>query len=221
MNRTKISWADYTWNPVVGCTGACPYCYARRMAHRFHRDFTPHWEERNFQRPLPRKPSRIFVNSMSDVADWEPEWMERVESKMRERPDHTFLLLSKRPWSVKWILPSQAMLGYTVTRQADVDALLGHGCAVDFFSVEPLLGPITCWPAWNPRWIIVGAETGNRRGKVVPALAWIFEIERYAKEHGIPLFFKDSLRAQLGEDDHFPFPQELPPLPGAKGESHE
>jgi hypothetical protein len=61
MTRTKIDWADYTWNPVVGCTGACPYCYARKMAHRFHRDFTPHWVEKSFQRPMPRKPSRIFV----------------------------------------------------------------------------------------------------------------------------------------------------------------
>jgi len=35
MNRTKIDWCDYTWNPVVGCLHGCPYCYARRMAERF------------------------------------------------------------------------------------------------------------------------------------------------------------------------------------------
>jgi protein gp37 len=82
VNKTKIEWCDFTWNPVVGCTGACPYCYARKMAHRFHRDFTPHWVERNFNRAMPKKPSRIFVNSMSDVADWEPTWVQLVNGRM-------------------------------------------------------------------------------------------------------------------------------------------
>ncbi|MEA4922187.1 MAG: DUF5131 family protein [Eubacteriaceae bacterium] len=35
MNRTKIEWADRTWNPVTGCRNGCPYCYARRIARRF------------------------------------------------------------------------------------------------------------------------------------------------------------------------------------------
>lgn len=35
MNKTKIEWADYTWNPVTGCLHNCTYCYARRIANRF------------------------------------------------------------------------------------------------------------------------------------------------------------------------------------------
>lgn len=35
MNKTKIEWADYTWNPVTGCLHGCSYCYARRVAQRF------------------------------------------------------------------------------------------------------------------------------------------------------------------------------------------
>jgi len=35
MNKTKIEWADYTWNPVTGCLHGCKYCYARKIAHRF------------------------------------------------------------------------------------------------------------------------------------------------------------------------------------------
>ena len=31
MNRTKIEWADYTWNPVTGCLRGCPYCYAKKQ----------------------------------------------------------------------------------------------------------------------------------------------------------------------------------------------
>lgn len=35
MNKTKIEWADSTWNPVTGCLNGCEYCYARRIANRF------------------------------------------------------------------------------------------------------------------------------------------------------------------------------------------
>ncbi len=35
MNKTKIEWADYTWNPVTGCLHGCEYCYARKIAKRF------------------------------------------------------------------------------------------------------------------------------------------------------------------------------------------
>ena len=35
MNKTKIDWADSTWNPVTGCLHGCEYCYARKIAERF------------------------------------------------------------------------------------------------------------------------------------------------------------------------------------------
>jgi len=35
MNRTKIEYCDFTWNPVTGCRHGCSYCYARRIAERF------------------------------------------------------------------------------------------------------------------------------------------------------------------------------------------
>ena len=35
MKKTRIEWADSTWNPVTGCYHDCPYCYAERTARRF------------------------------------------------------------------------------------------------------------------------------------------------------------------------------------------
>lgn len=35
MNKTKIEWADRTWNPVTGRRHGRPYCYARGIANRF------------------------------------------------------------------------------------------------------------------------------------------------------------------------------------------
>lgn len=37
MKKTKIDWADSTWNPVTGCLHGCEYCYARGIATRFSR----------------------------------------------------------------------------------------------------------------------------------------------------------------------------------------
>ena len=35
MNKSKIDWCDFTWNPVTGCPRGCAYCYARKQAGRF------------------------------------------------------------------------------------------------------------------------------------------------------------------------------------------
>lgn len=41
MDKTKIEWADATWNPVTGCFHGCDYCYARRIAERFAPPYAP------------------------------------------------------------------------------------------------------------------------------------------------------------------------------------
>ena len=33
--KTKIDWADASWNPVTGCLHGCEYCYASNIAYRF------------------------------------------------------------------------------------------------------------------------------------------------------------------------------------------
>lgn len=38
MEKSKIEWTDYTWNPVTGCKHKCPYCYAEKMSTRFRGD---------------------------------------------------------------------------------------------------------------------------------------------------------------------------------------
>lgn len=35
MNKTRIEWCDFTYNPITGCRHGCEYCYARRQAQRF------------------------------------------------------------------------------------------------------------------------------------------------------------------------------------------
>lgn len=47
--------------------------------------------------------------------------------------------------------------------------------------------------AEKPDWIIVGAEMGKRKGKIIPEKAWIEKINNQCEKYGIPLFMKSSL----------------------------
>lgn len=58
----------------------------------------------------------------------------------------------------------------------------------------------------NFEWIIVGAETGRRKDKVVPKREWIEKLLELCRRAGIPVFMKNSLADVWGE----PLIQELP-----------
>ena len=105
MSKTKIEWADYSWNPVVGCTPVsegCEHCYAKRIYERFH----PHesfsqveLRQDALYAPLYwKKPGKIFVNSMGDLfhPDVPDSFIYKVFSTMDKVTNQTFLILTKR-----------------------------------------------------------------------------------------------------------------------------
>lgn len=55
-------------------------------------------------------------------------------------------------------------------------------------------------------WVIVGAETGNRKEKVIPEREWIQNIVNQCRAAGVPVFLKSSLKDIWGE----PLIQEYP-----------
>ncbi len=201
MDKTKIDWCDERWNPVWGCLNHCEYCYARKIAMRFgDKDFLPRWIEKNFVKPCSKKPSRIFVNSMSDICWWKKEWMESVLKKIADNPIHTFLFLTKRPVVYSdYNFPSNCWLGFTATKNQE----LRHGLVLDtnliFVSLEPLHDKIFVGYLNAYHWVIIGAETGNRKGKVIPKRKWVAEIVDYCKTNQIPVFLKENLRDIWGE----------------------
>lgn len=119
---TGISWADETWNPVVGCTPVspgCGHCYAARAAVRLERCGLPQYEGLarldGFRRPkwegavrcLPealRAPYRwtrrrhVFLGSMSDVFHEQvPDaFLDRIWNVMEDAVGHVYLVLTKR-----------------------------------------------------------------------------------------------------------------------------
>ena len=72
-----------------------------------------------------------------------------------------------------------------------------------FVSVEPILEPfrgVISDIGHKVDWAIFGAETGNRREKVVPERWWIEDAVAIFKEAGKPVFMKDSMIPIWGED---------------------
>ena len=79
MPKSKIEWTEETWNPTTGCTkvsSGCKNCYAEAMAKRLQAMGAPGYEngfefsimpERLGQPLKKRKPTKYFVNSMSDL----------------------------------------------------------------------------------------------------------------------------------------------------------
>ncbi len=69
-----------------------------------------------------------------------------------------------------------------------------------FLSIEPILEDITVSEYWDyymaahyVDWVIVGAETGHRKGKVIPERDWIRSITFDCFDESIPVFMKSSL----------------------------
>jgi protein gp37 len=106
MTATKIEWTEATWNPTIGCTKitcGCKNCYAETMARRLQAigvkgygngfEFTVLPDR--FLQPLDiKKPTRFFVNSMSDLKQW-GTWGE--DGKKRSKHANGSLLLG-REW---------------------------------------------------------------------------------------------------------------------------
>ncbi|MCM1192004.1 MAG: DUF5131 family protein [Butyrivibrio sp.] len=55
-------------------------------------------------------------------------------------------------------------------------------------------------------WVIIGAETGRRKAKIVPEKSWIDNIVKQCKSAHVPVFMKSSLSEIWGE----PLIQEFP-----------
>lgn len=224
MARTKIDWCDVVWNPAWGCRHACPYCYARAFARRFGkqkaysemkhleslgwtlelvgclaealRAFRPTFLWSNFNRTFPRKPARIFVDSMSDIIFWKPDWMHLVLRRIRRHPEHTFLFLTKEPRAYTGLsFPPNCWLGASASTQEEVLRMQEElaGQERTFLSLEPIqeaIDPGTISPG-AVEWLILGAETGNRKEKVLPELSWI---RRLVFDSQVPVFMKRSLQ---------------------------
>lgn len=115
--KTKIAWCDSTWNVVTGCTkisAGCRNCYVERLWPRLSGNKATRYHERRFgevechseelSKPLRwRTPERIMVPSMGDLfhPSVPDSFIASVFGVMAACPQHTFMVLTKRPLRAK------------------------------------------------------------------------------------------------------------------------
>ena len=56
-------------------------------------------------------------------------------------------------------------------------------------------------------WIVIGTETGRRKGRTISKQEWVWSLTEQAHALGIPVFMKEDLLPILGEENMV---QELP-----------
>lgn len=210
MAKSSIEWTDATWNPVTGCTKispGCKHCYAERMAKRlkamgqrnyingFDLTLQPHMLEL----PLKwRRPSQVFVNSMSDLfhRDVPASYIEKVFDVMRRAHWHQYQVLTKRSERLRELasqLPWEPQIWMGVSVESEdylhrVDDLRHTGARIKFLSLEPLLGPLPKIDLRGIDWVIAGGESGP--GARPMHASWVEQIRDHCLAANVPFFFK-------------------------------
>ncbi len=205
----------------------CVNCYAERTAARFSgkgqpyeglavmKPDGPHWAgevrlvEELLDWPLrwrgskqaraEGRPSRIFVNSMSDLFHEGLGYLTvigRVWKVMEQAPQHVFQVLTKRPGRMLDFMqleyattppPAHIWLGVSVEDQAAADEriplLLQTPAAVRWISAEPLLGPIdlrrltvagpSLYASHDVELDALSVQDGPSPDKMRPSLNWV------------------------------------------------
>jgi len=209
-SKSSIEWTEYTWNPVTGCTKispGCLNCYAQRMAKRLQAMGVPNYRngfslalhEHVLQAPLGwKKPSVIFVNSMSDLFHERVpiEFIIKVFDIMRQAPHHQFQVLTKRAERLAEVTsfidwPENVWMGVSVENAEyahRIDYLRMTGAFIKFLSIEPMLGPIPEMDLTGIDWVIVGGESGPKARPI--QREWVVDIRNQCRKSNIPFFFK-------------------------------
>ncbi|QLE58110.1 DUF5131 family protein [Nostoc sp. TCL26-01] len=203
--HTGIEWTDKTWNPTTGCnkvSPGCLHCYAEALTKRFPNNFkngfdlTLHPER--LTEPLRwRTPSRIFVNSMSDLFHEEVplDFIQDVFKVIHDTPWHIYQILTKRPERFVELAShlefyQNIWLGVSVENQNyihRIDFLRQVSANVRFLSCEPLLGSLNL-DLRNIDLVIVGGESGQKHRQM--KIEWVEDIHDQCQKAGVAFFFK-------------------------------
>lgn len=210
MKYSKIEWTEATWNPSVGCdkiSAGCKNCYAEVMAKRLKAMGSIAYANGFKFRTLPdrvemplriKKPTKFFVNSMSDLFHEKMpfEFLDQVFETIRKTPQHTYQILTKRDMILADYfesrrVPSNVWLGVSVENREQtkrIDSLREIDAKIRFLSIEPLLGPVGKIDLANIQWVIVGGESGAKARPMKSE--WAIDIQRQCDEQEVSFFFK-------------------------------
>jgi protein gp37 len=236
--NSKIQWTDHTINFWTGChkvSPGCKYCYMYRDKERYGKDpsevirVKPSTINKVLKEAQPG--DKVFTCSWSDffIEEADP-WREEAWEIIRNNPQLTWQILTKRPERLNLCLPrdwgfhgyKNVWLGVSVESQEQIHRIV-HLDLVDhyldhhknFISYEPALGPLNLMAIPEIKglgyngidWLIVGGESGNDNGKYLyrtAELEWFHSILMQCRDLGIPVFVKQlgtGLAKQMGLKD--------------------
>lgn len=210
---------------------AQPFKTQRGAVCLFPAGFEPTFHEYRLPDPArKKKPATIFVVSMGDLFAEEipPAWIDRVFQACEAAPQHNYMFLTKNPQRYEslravGLLRQRSNFWYgTSVPTPDTPFFCRRGYN-SFVSVEPISESFAgvdndffmAAKCGALGWIIIGAETGNRKAKIYPQRSWIEPIVEAAQEGGVPVLMKESaeLWYAWGDDLVRQFPEQLRPMP--------
>ncbi|MEM9340622.1 MAG: phage Gp37/Gp68 family protein, partial [Bacteroidota bacterium] len=182
-------------------------CYAETMSKRLQAMGTPGYEngfeftimQERLSVPIrTRKPTKYFVNSMSDLfhEDMPFEFLDRVFEVIASTPRHTYQILTKREARLKEYfknsrVPDNVWLGVSVENQKTknrIDLLREIPAKIRFLSLEPLLEDLGELNLERIHWVIVGGESGHKARPMKQE--WAISIQEQCDEQEVSFFFK-------------------------------
>lgn len=210
MKQTKIEWTEQTWNPSVGCTkvsDGCKYCYAEAMAYRlkaigikgYENGFNFTLMPNRLEQPLSiKKPTKFFVNSMSDLFHEKMpySYLDSIFEIINKTPWHIYQILTKREINMSnyfknRVIPRNVWLGVTVENKKSIrriEYLKNIDATIRFISMEPLLEELGELNLNGIHWVIVGGESGPQARPMKKE--WASAIKLQCKNQRIAFFFK-------------------------------
>ena len=217
MNKTEIPWADYSWNPLFGCSRAsegCDHCYAHTWAGRFRSgNFAPIYNVEELVYGmitlLHRPRGRVFLGSMTDLFHpaHHPRFVEAVIGAALLFPQTTFIILTKRApeaglfFNSRYPLACVNSLRFWGTVYAPIADVLERIKAErgDFFNADIPFLRHNAWPAPNI-WLGVSCETQMHANIRIP---WLLRIPAAVRVVSLePLLGPISLESPL-HDIHY------------------
>lgn len=208
--KTKIEWTEATWNPSIGCdkiSAGCKHCYAETMARRLKgfglEDYKDGFKFKIAPSRLDapkkiKKPTKFFVNSMSDLfhENMPYDYLDEIFRVILETPQHIYQILTKREkimadYFVTREVPLNVWLGVTVENRENkkrIESLKGIRTLVRFVSFEPLIGEVGGLDLEGIHWAIVGGESGLKARPMKEE--WVHEIHIQCMTQNVPFFFK-------------------------------